>query len=131
MSAKPQSYKYMGESPQHPQLAYQKLPVMSNMYYSNTIGYNRRVAPVPPTVPFTYKADNLLNKHQSVSTDNKRVVSQTYRPAARNQAVPVRASPIMMCPAAVGHPEKVLSETIKTEGRLERLKMKNDSCLPE
>jgi hypothetical protein len=69
----------MGESPHHPQVAYQKLPVMSNMYYSNTIAYNRKVPPVPASVPFTYKGEHLLNKHQSVSTDNKRVVSQTYR----------------------------------------------------
>lgn len=37
----------------------------------------------------------------------------------------------MMTPHAVGHPEHSLTETIKTEGRLERLKTKNEGCLPE
>ena len=74
---------------------YQKLPVMSNMYFSNTIGINKRVAPVPATVPFQYKGSDKLNNFHTSSFD-RRQVAETYRASDRNYSHPVRTSPIMM-----------------------------------
>jgi len=68
---------------------------MSNMYFSNTIAYNKRQPPIPEKVSISYQGANLLNNFQAAD-NSKRQVSHTYRATERNYSHPARTSPIMM-----------------------------------
>ena len=69
---------------------------MSNQYFSNAVSINKRLNPIPQSVPVTYESTNRANKFRVNPTYTKRFVSETYIPGDRNASVPSTASPIMM-----------------------------------
>jgi len=102
---------------------------MSNMYFSNTIGYNKRQPPVPNPVPVQYKGPDLMHNFHPSDAQGKRLVSHTYRASDRNYSHPARTSPIMMTSGV--HPIDAHKETGLTENKLDYIKSKADYCLPE
>ncbi len=73
----------------------QKLPVTSNMYYSNTISFNKRPSPMPAPVQLAYNAENKLHNFK-VTSPSRRQISETFKATDRNYSHPARTSPIMM-----------------------------------
>jgi hypothetical protein len=49
----------------------QKLPVMSNMYYSNTVTISKRPNPISPEVPFKFKPNDRINKFEPILQDRR------------------------------------------------------------
>jgi len=69
---------------------------MANMYYSNTIGINKRIQAMPKPIPFRYVGPDKLNNFHASKDAHRRYVSETFRAGDRNHKVPTTSSPIMM-----------------------------------
>ena len=61
-----------------PNLSLTKLPVMENLYLSNSITFNKK-AKIPALISYTYSSLDRYNKFQSDPKFKKRLVSDTFQ----------------------------------------------------
>ncbi len=76
--------------------SYQKLPVHQNIYYSNTLIFDKRAKNIPDSVPVQYARTDPLNNFQIAKEVSRRYVSETFKAGDRNYRIPVTSSPFMM-----------------------------------
>lgn len=103
-----------------------KIPVMSNIYYSNSVIANKK-AVVPQSVKVKYDKDNRLNQFHIVGDSPKRFVSETYKPSQRNLNNSAINSPIMMTSGV--SPKDKIKELKKAQQFLTNFKEKSDYIL--
>lgn len=104
-----------------------KLPVMQNIYYSNTVTMNKRPNHIPDGVGFKYENHDRLNKFQAKDSP-RRLVADTFKASERNFKIPTTTSPLMMTSGV--SPSDRVKEFNSTKERLSALTKKADFVLP-
>jgi hypothetical protein len=90
-----------------------KIPVMSNIYFSNTVTMNKRPNPFPPTVDYKYAQQDRINKfHPPGGESPRRLVAETFKASDRNHKIPTTTSPLMMTAGVA--PQDKIKEMSKT-----------------
>lgn len=72
-----------------------RLPVMGNQYNSNIHFYQKREAPVPNPVNYSFNNLDRVNKFRT-NLSQRRLVSDTWSPHDRSYMQPSSVSPLMM-----------------------------------